>query len=549
MSHSSHKSVARSASRHNTGAATSDSRQQPPVATPATMGHRRWVYLLLFVLCYLFSTLVYGDIFRRAAEANFITTDSQQMKFLTQQSWGSLYLVGRWMLVSFKSRYIGALLLSLLLTATAWQTDYLLGVGRRWHGVGSIVPATLVAWMIYRGANLYYKYEPSLFLLLPLLAVIALGVLALIRRIAVHTPPPRRGMAWGAVCVVVCFAALTAAARYFNENEILTARMQLRTQQADWEGIIDDALSARRPSRAVAVYYAIALQQTGQLLDRMYDIRYDFPTVRLKKKDGNEEYGLFLPDANLYAGLTNIGYRCFFDYTVINGPSVYYLKRMAQCAILNDEPALARKYLSILRSTPGEKDFVERYAPLVDNRDAVKEDTELANILALAPTSPYFEQNYRSPAFLGYNAGLLSGTDTSLGTAIAACLYTKEIANCLPHIRIYAQKTGTLPVAVQQALAVIGNTNPAVAQEFATYIHAQESALVAFVTAAKPLIDERMQLSKGKSDAEKERIKYEYNTKLRQALADDWIGTYFYYYYCENNNQNQVKPKTQSAVN
>ena len=53
----------------------------------------------------------------------------------------------------------------------------------------------------------------------------------------------------------------------------------------------------------------------------------------------------------------------------------------------------------------------------------------------------------------------------------------------------------------------------------------------------------------GKSEAEKLKIRDEYNHKLRTALAADWVGTYLYYYYCENNDQAQVKQNTQTAVN
>ena len=60
---------------------------------------------------------------------------------------------------------------------------------------------------------------------------------------------------------------------------------------------------------------------------------------------------------------------------------------------------------------------------------------------------------------------------------------------------------------------------------------------------------ERKRVSEGKSEAEKLKIRDEYNHKLRTALAADWVGTYLYYYYCENNDQAQVKQNTQTAVN
>lgn len=539
--------------RHNFSTPSVSPASSTATAKPSAWRRLPWPYIVTFVLFLIFSYAVYGDVFRRAAEANFISTDSGQMKFLTEQSWGWLYWCGRWLLLAFKSLAVGAVVLSIMLTAIAALTDRLIGLSRRWQGTGAIVSAVLVGWMLWRGTNLYYKFEPSLFMLVPALVLLGLGVACLARRFVLRRTPAdasRAALGWGCLVPCLLFAGLTFAARYWNENEILTARVQLRAQHADWDGIIDDALSAKRPSRAVVAYYAIALEQNGQLLDRLYDIAFDFPDVRLKKKDGSEEYGLFLADCNLYAGLVNMGYRCNMDHIVINGPNVYAIKRMALCAILNGEQALARKYLDILSHVPFEQAFIERYAPMVTDRQLVEADPELHAILALAPQGNHFEQNYRSPAFLCYNTGLVSGTDASLETAIAACLYSKEIARCLPHISIYAQKNGgRLPVAVQQALFIAANSNPAVASNFAPYISAQQNTIMAFIAAAKPIIDERMRLSEGKSEAEKERLKHEYNAKLREALHEDWLGNYVYYYYCENNDQNQVKTETKSAVN
>lgn len=530
----------------------------PKAPTSKATGYRKWAHLpwtslLTFALCVIFSTVVYGDVFRRAAEANFITTDIGQMSYLTAQPWGWVYWCGRWVLLLFKHLALGAIVLSLILTGTAALTDRLLGVPRRWQGVGSIVPAALVGWMLWRGTNLYYKFEPSLFLIIPIAVLLVLALLCLFRSIILRHQTKRpdvSGLPWGWMIPVLLFAVLTFTARHWNQNEILTARVQMRALHADWDGIIDDALSAKKPSRAIVAYYTIALEQTGQLLERQYDIAFDFPEVRLKKKDGSEEYGLFVADCNLYAGLTNIAYRCNMDHIVINGPNVYALKRMTLCAILNQEPALANKYLDILSHVPGEGKFVSKYTPMVTNRRLVLADDELKRILALAPQDNRYEQNYRSPAFLGYNAGMVKGTDASLETAIAALLYSKELNRAVAYINIYAQKhNGVLPASLEQALAIVANNDPAVANAFAQQIATQQNTIMAFITAAKPIIDERMRLSEGKSEAEKERLKHIYNARLRQELHEDWLGTYIYYYYCENNDQNQIKAKTKAAVN
>ncbi len=521
-----------------------------------------WTYILTFVLLWIFCSWIYGDVFRRVAESNFITADDGQMKFLTDQAWGDLYWYGRWVLLALKSQLLGGALLSFILTGIVFCADRLFSLPRNWRGSTILLPGLILGWMVWRGTNLYYKNEPSLVFIVPiavlLLTAIGWGIKGAIRRFAFRnkkTVPAASKVSaytpYGWIGVGVVFIGLTFSALFFNENEILTARMQIRTMYGDWEGLVDDGLSARRPSRAVAAYYAIGSLRQGQLLQQLFAIPYDFPDAGLDKKEGGEEYGLFLADCNFHAGLINASYRNAMDQVVMNGPSLYYLKRMAVCAIMNGEKALANKYLDIIGKVPFEGTFVEKYRPLANDETLVLSDPDLQSVARLRPQESRFEQQYRTPAFLGYNVGLLSGTDETLVTAIAACLYSKDIRQAMNYIRFYAQKhNGVMPVYVEQAVTILANTNPGVAQEYQAVVQKHTGSLRAFLTAATPLIKERQAESAGKSQEEQQRIKAAYNVKMREALKDDWMGTYFYYYYCENNNPDQVrKAENKGGVN
>ncbi len=517
-----------------------------------------WVWFLAFILFWAFCSVVYGPVFRRAAEANFVTTDATSMKFLTDQPWGWLLWAARWGLLVFKSMTLGGFLLAAVLTLTACLADRLFGVSRKWRGVSALLPAAVLGWMLWRGTNIYYKSEPSLIILVPVLMLLAVSIaLALkafvpVRRVSV-APPNRkvcRTVPYGTFVVVALFVTLVFSAKHYNENEILTARMQMRAMSADWEGIIEDATSARRPTRAVAAYYAVALLQEGQLLERLFDIPYDYPKVRLEHKDGNEEYGLFLADCNFYAGLINPAYRSGMDCVVMQGPDLYDLKRMALCAILNGEQNLAQKYFAIIGRVPFESTFVEKYQPMVTDSTLIESDEVLRRVKSLVPWENHFEQYYRSPAFLGYNVGLATGSDASLETAIAACLYSKELPHAMDYVGVYAQKNGgRLPLCVQQAITLVAGKIPAVAQAFPNVVTNNQATLSAFLSAARPFIEERNRLSAGKSRAEQERIKVESNAKIRAAMREDWLGSYYYYYYCENNDPSQVVSAKHSGVN
>ncbi len=544
---------------------TAESTGENPIAAPAIDASPSplkcfpWSYALTFLAFWVFCSLVYGEVFHRAAEANFVTTDSNMMKFLTDQQWGELYWGSRWLLLSFKNTIIGGLLLSILLTLIAVVADRVLGLSHRWQGISAVLPAMLLGWMMWRGTNLYYKNEPSLIFLLPVLLlvflILAWGVRHFFCKKRGTSPHSARNKkqpqsTWAIAIPLILFPLLYGCARHFNENEILTASLQNNMMKGNWDEMTDDVLSAKRPSRAVAAYYAISLLQNGQLVERLFEIPFDYPKARLDQKDGNEEYGLFLADCNFYAGLINSAYRSAMDQTVMNGPNLYYLKRLALCAIMNEEMDLAKKYLGIIGKVPFEQEFINHYEPMTRDISLINADPELSRVKALAPQETNFEQSYRTPAFMGYNTGMLEGADASLETAMAACLYAKELPRLAMFAQVYAQKNGgRLPVFVQQALAILANTNPTAAQAFSGFVAPQRPTLTAFYAATHPIIQERKEACAGKDSTETARIKTEYNAKLREVLQNEWLGTYYYYYYCENNDPSQVRPATSAGVN
>ncbi len=497
----------------------------------------RLTYALGFLALLAFTTWGYADVFTRAEQESYISTGSDTLYYLLSQPLGHLYWLTRWPLTLFKWAWLGGPLLALVWTLTAWLTDRALRLPRPLWGLGFVVPLAQMGWIVWRGTNLYYKTEPSLFVAIALglllVAALAAGLGALARRFKrrlsgaaeaiVPTSAPSRWSAlpWTAFVLVVLIGGATWGARRFNENEILTARLQNLAAEQRWDDMIDLALAARQPSRAVAAYHAIALTETDRLLDGLFAIPYEFPKVRLDLHDGSEEYGLFVADANYHAGLINAAYRGAMDRTVMDGPRLCYLKRMAICALLNGEKALCRKYLILIGRCPFEEDFVAKYTALLDHPERIDDDAELKHVRSLAPREDRFEQNYQAPAFLGYNVGLETGSDATLQTSAAACLYSKDLGRFLPRAQIMAQKGMTFPAAMQQAIAIMALKDPSMLELFQKQVGPYVGDEIrAFLVDAKPYVKDRL--------------------ALRHNLREKWIGTYVYYYYTENNDPDQV---------
>ncbi len=498
----------------------------------------RWLtYGVGFAVLYAFLVWGYGDVLMRAEQESYISASPDTMYYLTSQPLGHLYALMRWVLVLFKWAALGGLVLAGVWTLTARLADYALRLPRRWEGAGFVLPLLQMGWIAWRGTNLYYNNEPSLFLLVAFAVLLAVALLALaawaIGRKRTKPEVPSLVRPWGGLAAWAVIAATWFAVSYFNQNEIYTARMQRLQWSQQWDEMIDLAKSARQPSRAVAAYYACALEETDQLLNGLFDIPYEYPKARIDSLKGTDEYGLFLSDCSFHAGVVNAAYRTAMDKVVCTGPRLCYFKRMALCALLNNEPALCRKYLALIDAVPFEHDFVERYAPMVADRKLIDEDAELKHVLSLAPMENNFEQNYRAPLFLGYNMGISRGTDASLVTSAAACLYSKDLQAFLLRAQVLAQKGMPFPQSMQQAICILALKNPNLLDAFPQVNNYVANEVTNFLIDAKPYAKDRL--------------------ALRHNLRDRWLGSYVYYYYTENNDPDQLlRPKqtdTKAQVN
>lgn len=517
----------------------SDFRKPTPNATNATSTDKkrslnplmaegrvaRLTYIVGFLSMWLFCFWTYGDVFSAAEQNSFATFSSEQMQFLLQRDCGYAYWVGRLLLLTYKSQILGSLVLASILTATAWAVSTALRLPGGWKGAGFVVPSAVLAYLLSLGLFIYYRHEPGITFTLPLgtllAALLLLGISALVRlfRKPATTVKECRPLP-GVLIPVVLFVALHAAACTWNDNERVICRMQLAEAEQDWDSMIETALEAKRPSRSVAAFYACALVQQNMLMERLFELPFDFPTFAHDSINSIDEGGNYLPEANFYAGLPNISQQTTMEQMTLHGPSLRWLKRLALCSLLNGEKALTEKYFHIIENTPLESEFVERYRPMLNDRKLLEADPMLARVLAFAPRENKFAQNYRQPTFLGYNMGVREGSNATLVTSITACLYSKDMQQFLMRLPMLRSKQ-QLPYCCLQAIAIAGLKQPEVLKQYPEVTSFIQNEAKAFIRDAAPYVKDK--------------------EALRRELKERWLGTYYYYYYCENNNPNQVR--------
>lgn len=478
----------------------------------------------LFVLLWIFASLVYGDVFYLCEQSSFFAFDEGQMLFILQQPFGPFAVAGRFLLLLFHYPWLGGLVWAGMLTAITWFLIYLLALRGHWRCLALLPVAVFVGWMLSLGFNLFYQHEPSVVFSIPLPVFVVLGVLSLIKFFATRGRAPQPGQDSRQranarlslnVAALVVVAVMSICAYGPNQNVCLTCRMQRQMQHQDWNGMIETALRSRRPTRSIAAYHAIALVQTDQLCDRLFELRYSYADMHLHDRGGRYDSGTnyYQADCDFYTGLLCTAYHFAMERIVTDGPSVYLLRRMALCAMLNGEKNLAYKYLTILSSVPFERDFVDKVHPLVANYEAVIQNPEYKCVLDQVPVRNTFEQAFQTPIFIGYNIRLATGRSmTALHTALGACLYAKESNEFVLHTQPLAG-TNALAKNVSDAIAMLQPTDPRLQKMFPQDQWGL-TQLNTFLMAAQPYVKDR------KAGAEK--------------LFKNFHNYYPYYYYFEN---------------
>lgn len=482
--------------------------------------------LVLFVALWLFGWLVYGNAFYMSEQMSYFAWSKTLMAGVLSKSFGWLYAAGRLLMTTFHYPVLGSALLALILTLTVWFLEYLTGMKGKWKFVLALLPFAYLAYFVGLHYSMIFHRETSLLFGYALLGLAATGVLAGVKRlffkVRIHSPFSTRNDSLADTLVtsgtvVAAFIAMTVFCVVSRDDFRNTCLMMRQMENAEWDEMIDEALSTRHPSRNVAAYYAIALAETGQLESRLFELPFDYPRRKVREVDGtlNDGATLYSIDCDFYAGLINSSYHGCMESMVRMGQNVFLLKRMARAAAMNSERRLCFKYLTVLDRCPFEHDFVEKYKGYLKDLQAMRINTEFAHVSKKTLVKNHLEQRYRSPYFLGYNVALMEGRSVeALNASLMALLYSKDQRGFMERVSIL--RDNELPLYYQQQIMALNVSDPSVvAKEFPTInSRLTYQQLMNFVSNAKP-----------------------YFKNLREgqkALKEEWLGYFPYYLYFEN---------------
>ena len=495
---------------------------------------------ILFAATYLWAAWYYGDVLRMARERSFWVASAEQMDFLLSQEYGSLWYIGRMMMMMFRYPWAGALLLASMLTWCTWCVGYGMRLSARWRWIQYFPVGIFLAWIAYEGVNVYFENEAGAIMGIPFCATVILSIWAVMiasfsrKKSPAFIGIPKDETPWQnrmqLLAVVAVFAVQAVVTEVWRPYNRVIAHMNVDLLNSDWKGIMETARkNADMSYRPIAANYAIALVNTNQICERLYDIRLDYDSLYVHRRNtvpsNNNALMLYQEDCDYYAGFMQTCIHHAMERMTMIGPNIHSMELLAKCALMTGEWEVARKYLRILSDVPFEKDFVEKYSAYVGKPEVVNADKEMAFIRQLEPINDSFENEYQQPTFLGYNAALTEGrSKNALLNSLAVCMYSKSMPAFMMRTR---PLEGTLPPEnVADALCLMISKDEGIVHRFPSMEFRQQK-LASKISEMKPYMKDR--------------------PKYARELFPRYKGYYPYYYFFGNLKATRKSPDKQGS--
>ena len=247
---------------------------------------------------------------------------------------------------------------------------------------------------------------------------------------------------------------------YKDENFHHEVKMMHLIDQTDWEGVLQEA--ARQddePTRAIVMMRNLALSRLGRQGELMYEYRngskeYDSPFgMRQMLVNGPLVYYQY--------GLLNSCNRLCTEMGVEFGWRVEYIKLLARCAVLNNEQAVARKYINILKKTMYHKDWAVKTEAMLNNPKLIAQDKEMEPITHMLHFTDELDSDngYVERYLMRQLANHSYSKDPIFQEqSLLASLWFRDSKTFWYHFNVYIHlhPNGPIPVAYQEAAYLYG---------------------------------------------------------------------------------------------
>ena len=459
------------------------------------------VLVIFFLLTWLWAGWYYGSVLHISREYSFWVADPRIMAFILSQSYGILRYAGRAMLQLYQYPWLGGLLMASMLTAGSWLAGYCMRLRPSWRAVQYLPALVYMAAVTWNGLDIFFEARTGLIFGIPLVVLVVLCIWAVIIRSFSKKPAPAfigipndetpRQNGRQLLVILLCMAAIIGFDQWQRPYVRVICKLLDMEYRQDWAGIQKFArANATMSNRPMACSYAISLVQTGQVSERLFDIRMDYDSLHVFGVDGHHNNAsiLYVPEGNYYGGFMEPSMRACMEQMVMTGPTIRLLKLLTKCALMREEWDLAEKYLTVLKRVPFEGAFIEKYEPMVRRIDLVNTDKEMALIRLTEPLHDSYESQYQQPLFMGYNLTLVEGRSReALINSLMVCLYTKLMPQFVE--RLEPLIGSTPPSIIMDGIIIAENKNPGLSQHF-TGLQYRQPQLQAFYDKIRPYMSD-----------------------------------------------------------
>ena len=240
-----------------------------------------------------------------------------------------------------------------------------------------------------------------------------------------------------------------------DENFHRELAMQHHISNLDWEGVLVEAAAQKdEPTRAIVMMRNLALSRLGKQGDLMFVYKngskaYAAPFgIRLMLVAGPLMYYQY--------GMLNYCNRLCMEMGVEFGFRVEDYQLLANCAILEDDQPLARKYIGILKQTMFYKDWAEHAETLLGHPELIAKDPELEPITHMLHYDNVLggDQGYTESFLMKQLArSTYTGDPIFQEQTLLATLWTRDIKRFWYHFNDYVKlhPKGPIPRFYQEA--------------------------------------------------------------------------------------------------
>ena len=304
-----------------------------------------------------------------------------------------------------------------------------------------------------------------------------------------------------------------------DENFHHELSMQHHIANLNWEGVLDEASSQEdEPTRSVVMMRNLALSRLGRQGDDMF-----------LYKNGSKAYaapfGMRL--------MLVVGPMMYYQYGMLNycnrlcmemGVELDFRKEdyqlLANCALLDGDKPLARKYIGILKQTIFYHDWAEQAETLLNHRELMAKDAEREPITHMLHYDDALggDEGYTERTLMTILARSTYADDPIfLEQTLLASLWTKDIGQFWYHFKDYAKlhPQGPIPRYYQEAAYLYGKIEGRQEVESMPFSAGIKDNLMRFMSSASNYNDKDMET-------------------VRQALSPFFGDTYYYDYYVMN---------------